>query len=347
MPAMRTAAAHKPLQNLAQNLAWLAFPLLAIALAKLAGHSDLALRHPRLAALLFVWIAADTLVLSLMARSADHRPSRQAVLARLAAAALVVLLGAPPAVRMGLGAMPAITVALMLTLMLHTGWSLLRAGQAWRGSPPGERLHRAATQIAPEPLLRFAMAEMTVLRIALTGWHAKPDVPAGTLPFAYHRHLAPMMGVLLALQAIEIGVMDVVLRLWSPRIANLLLELGIVALFYFVGLIRSLRLRPILLTTDGLLIRSGVLAQQRIAFADIAELAPEVTAAEVNATTTRNMALLAWPNVIVRLARPIVRPIAFSPLLRERPPIRALAFRVDDPAAFHAALAERFPQETR
>ncbi|WP_142632681.1 hypothetical protein [Sphingomonas sp. IC081] len=343
MPAMRTAAAHKPLQNLAQNLAWLAFPLLAIALAKLAGHSEIAWRHPRIAALLFVWIAADTLVLSLMARSTDHHPSRQAVLARLAAAALVVLLGAPPAVRMGLGAMPAIWVALILTVLLHTGWSLLRAGQAWRGGAPGERWHRAAMQIVPEPLWRLAMAEVTVLRLALTGWRAKPDVPAAALPFAYHRHLAPMMGVLLALQAIEIGVMDVVLRLWSPRVANLLLELGIVALLYFVGLIRSLRLRPILLTADGLTVRSGVLAEQRIAFAEIAQLASEVTAAEVKAATTRNMALLAWPNVIVRLARPIAR----KPLLRERPPIRALAFRVDDPAAFHAALAARLSQETR
>jgi hypothetical protein len=239
--------------------------------------------------------------------------------------------------------MPAISAALILTLMLHTGWSLLRAAQAWRAHAPGERWHHAATQIVPEPLLRLAMAEVTVLRMALTGWRAKPDVPAGALPFAYHRHLAPMMGVLLALQAIEIGVMDVVLRLWSPRVANLLLELGIVALLYFIGLIRSLRLRPILLTAGGLLIRSGVLAQQRVAFADIAQLAPEVTAAEVNAATTRNMALLAWPNVIVRLARPIAR----KPLLRERPPIRALAFRVDDPAAFHAALAGRLSQETR
>ncbi|WP_165912034.1 hypothetical protein [Novosphingobium sp. PhB165] len=315
-----------------RNFAWLALPLLAIALAKLAGHSGLAQRHPRIAALLFVWIAADTLMLSLMAK--EHRPSREAVLARLATAALVVLLGAPPAVRSGLATMPSVSVALILTLLVHTGWSLLRAGKAWRVNAPGERWRKAAAVLVPEPLLRLAMAEVTVLRMALTGWRAKPHVPAGALPFAYHRHLAPMMAVLLTLQAIEIAVQDVLLRLWSPRAANLLLEVGVVLLLYSVGLIHSLRLRPILLSADGLLIRSGMIAGQMVRLEHIAEPAPEVTAEEVKAATTRNMALLAWPNVILRLSHPVER----KPLLRPRPPIRALAFRVDDPAAFLAAL---------
>ncbi|XJJ68010.1 hypothetical protein WBP07_03020 [Novosphingobium sp. BL-8A] len=326
-----------------RNLAWLALPVFGIALARLACHSRLAERHPRITALLFVWITADTLVLSLMARTGDHPPSREAVLARLASAALIVLLGAPPAVRDGLGAMPAIPEALAITLLLHTGWSLLRAGKAWRASVPGERWRMAAMQILPERLLRLAMAEVTVLRMALAGWGARPDVPGGALPFTYHRHLAPMMGALLALQAIEIAVLDVVLRLWSPRIANVLLELGIVALLYFVGLIRSLRLRPILLTDKGLRVRSGLLVERCVAYRDIAGLAPEISAAEVKSGATHNMALLAWPNVVVRLASPIER----KPLLRARPPIRAIAFRVDDPAAFNAALTARLRSENR
>lgn len=323
-------SARSPLHDLAR----LMLPILAIALARLAGHGALAERHPRIAALLFVWVAADALVLSLMARRTNRKPSRKAVLARLAAAALVVLLGAPPAVRDGLQAMPAVSLALVLTLMLHATWSLLRAGTAWQEAMPGARWHQAAAQIVPEPLLRLAAAEITVLRIALAGGRARPDVPPGTLPFAYHRHLAPMMAALLALQAIEIGVLDVLLRLWSPRLANMLLVVGLVLLLYSLGLIRSLRLRPILLTGDGLLIRVGILAQQPIPLAEIAGPAPEILAAEVRAATTRNMALLAWPNVIVRLKRPIDR----TPCLRPRPPIRALAFRVDDPAVFLSAL---------
>ncbi len=337
MPSIGTAP--QPMRN----LAWLALPILGVAFARLAGRSDLAERHPRITALLFVWIAADTLVLSLMARTKGHTPSREAVLARLASAALIVLLSAPPAVRNGLEAMPPLFVALILTLLLHTSWSLLRAGKAWQTGIPGERWRTATAQLLPAPLLRIAAAEIMVLRMALTGWRARPDVPVGAQPFAYHRYLAPMMGVLLALQAIEIGVLDVVLRLWSPRIANVLMELGIVALLYLVGVIHSLRLRPILLTDDGLRVRSGVLAEQCVPYADIAELSPEVSATEVKSATTRNMALLAWPNVVVRLARPIGR----KPLLRARPAIQAIAFRVDDPAAFIAALSTRLGSEKR
>ncbi|SFG26895.1 hypothetical protein SAMN05518801_11314 [Novosphingobium sp. CF614] len=315
---------------------WLIVPAIAIGAARWAGHSSLALAYPRLAAALFLWIAADALTLTVMARSPNRRPAAHSVLACLASACIVVALSAPPSVRQGLGALPWLSAVMTLVVLAHLGWSAIRASKTWRSAQgqAADRFRAVAEVFLPGPLVRFASAEISLLHLALFKWGAEPDIPHGTRGFAYHRHLAPMVSVLLAIQVIEIAVMDLLVGLWNRYVASVLTAIGLAALVYMVGLIKSLRLRPILLTEEGLLVRAGILHERFISYQQIAGIAPSIEAVEVKDRTTLDMALLAWPNVLLRLRQPIAR----RPFLRTRPAITALAFKVDDPEAFLNAL---------
>lgn len=318
------------------ELALLAAPFVAILVAKWATGTELAARYPRLAALLFLWIAADSLTLSLVARSPARKPPAFAVTGALASAAVVVLLGAAPPVRDAFALMPLVTGGLLLLVAFQTGWAVTRMTRAYRRTGNGG-IEAALGQVLPAGLLRFAKTEAALLRIALLRWNAKPDIPARCIAFACHAQSAPMLTVLAVLQAIELGVTHLLLAHWFPYAALVLSGISLLALVYMVGLIKSLRLRPILLTPKGVRIRTGGLIERFVPYHEIARLRAFPESAEVKAPTTLNASLLAWPNMLLELERPMTRP----PLLRARPPIHAIALRPDDPEGFTRELASR------
>jgi hypothetical protein len=311
---------------------------LAILLARFATGTELAARYPLIATGLFVWIAADALMLSLVARSPDRKPSVSAVTGALAAAALVVLLCATPPVRATLAAMPLLTVALLLMVAVQAGWLVASFVAGFR-SARERRIEAAFAAVLPAPLLRFAQSEIALLQCLFAPPAAQPRVPPGASGFACHSQTSPMLWVLLVLQAIELSVTHLLISHWSERAAIVLSLLTGVGIVYLIGFIRSLRLHPILLTAEGLHIRTGLLLQRFVRYEDLAEVAAFPASEAVKAADTLNMAVLAWPNMIVRLRQPLHRPR----LLRPRPPIAAIAFRPDRPDEFLAALRPRLP----
>ncbi|WP_156841116.1 hypothetical protein [Novosphingobium aquimarinum] len=311
---------------------------LAILLARFATGTDLAARYPLIATGLFVWIASDALMLSLVARSPDRKPSPSAVIGALAAAALVVLLSAARPVRETLAAMPLLTGALLLLVAVQAGWIVAKVVSGFRNARE-QRIEAAFAAVLPAPLLRFAQSEIALLRCLFAPPRAQPWIPQGASGFACHSQTAPMLWVLLVLQAIELSVTHLLISHWSERAAIVLSLLTAVGIVYLVGFIRSLRLLPILLTAEGLHIRTGLLMQRFVRYEDIAEVAAFPPSEAVNAADTLNMAVLAWPNMIVRLRQPLPR----RRHLRARPPLAAIAFRPDRPDEFLVALRARLP----
>jgi hypothetical protein len=175
--------------------------------------------------------------------------------------------------------------------------------------------------------------------MALLRWGGAPDVPPGAVAFDYHRHLAPMCSVLLALQVIEISVVHLLVVQWSVTAALMLAFLGLGALISMVGLIKSFRYRPVLVAAEGVRVRTGILIDRLVPFAAIERLVTEFDGDAVRAPTTLNAGLLGWPNVMLRLREPLPRTG-----LRRRPPIAAVAFRLDDPAPFVRMVAARLAQ---
>lgn len=147
--------------------------------------------------------------------------------------------------------------------------------------------------------------------------------------FAYHRSVAPMLWVLAALSGIELATAHLLLAHWSRTAAIVLSAATLAGVGWLVGGITSMRRRPVLLDGERLLMRAGWLKRAEAPLADVAGLVEGWDGALVRARGTLNLALVAYPNVVVALRRP----------LPGRRKVVRLAHRLDDPAAFADALA--------
>ncbi|MBB3035521.1 hypothetical protein [Alteriqipengyuania lutimaris] len=306
-------------------------PPLALGGAVAFAATGWAAANPVLAALLFGWIVADALALGTIAKHEAMRPGPRAMLGAFAAASLVVLVASRGPVRDAILATAAIPLALGLTIIAYIGWSGWRALRVWRRQ---HSLESALGEMLPRPLVALLFAEARVLHLALLSWGRAPDVPAGTQAFAYHRYLVPMIAALMVLQVIELGAVHLLVMLWSPTLAWTLFALSAWGLLWTIALLKSLRLRPILLTDEGVRVRAGFVIGVLVPYEAIAEARDSFSAEEVKARDTLNAALLSWPNVLLELRAPIRVP---GPFGREREVAR-IAFRVDEAPAFYEGL---------
>ena len=316
-----------------RTLATIAPPLVVAGSLALIG-SGWAAANPVLAAVLFCWIVADALALATIARDEACRPGPKALLGAFAAASFVVLVGSRGPVRDAIMAMPAVPLALLLTILAYLGWSGWRAVRLWCAH---RSLENALGEILPHPLVALAIAEARVLHLALFRWRASADIPAGTQGFAYHRYLTPMLAVLLVLQLIELGVVHMLVMLWSPTVAWILFAISAWGVVWIVALLKSLRLKPILLTDEGVRVRGGFLIDVLVRYDDIAELRSSFAAEDVQARTTLNAAILSWPEFMLDLRQPMAVPGLFG----RSSEVDRVAFKLDDPAAFRTELARR------
>jgi hypothetical protein len=141
-----------------------------------------------------------------------------------------------------------------------------------------------------------------------------------------------MVGVLLALALLEAAVLHVLaIAICGWRVAAIVgaIEAGLVALL--IWLLLSLRRFPVLIGEDRVIFRVGGLKRIDIPFADIAGLESDWPAERLRREAV-TFALLSYPNIIVVLRRPI---------RTRRGEKYAVAHRLDDPAAFTAALTHR------
>ncbi|HEX8644708.1 MAG TPA: hypothetical protein VF702_12430 [Allosphingosinicella sp.] len=309
-----------------------AAPVAAIALAAIAVRTPIAAEHRTLAALLFVWIVADSLMLSYLARRAPEEVEAKAALAILAGAFGSAAIAMPAHIRSALLDLTPVAGAMAAVVAAHVTWGLARARAriARKGVPPRERAVDALSQLVPEKLARFAVAEAALLHLALFQWRAAPDVPAGQQGFSYHRHLVPIASVMLFLQVAEIAIVHLLLSLWFPSAALILFLIGDLMLVYMIGLVKSFRLRPVLAGATGLRVRTGILIDRFVPWSCVSAIRSDFSSERVKSRSTENAALLAWPNLLVELAAPIERRSLLGGTVR----IEAIALRLDDRADF-------------
>lgn len=315
-------------------------PVLAIVGAAALLRLPIAQAYPRGAALLFLWIASDAMMLGLLSRT--RRPGWRAGIAAMASAGMAVFSLSPPPIRAALFAMPWAMIVPAVAIALHGGWGLWRVAvrlRAWNRTEP-DRWSALLEEILPRPLVRLARAEVRLLHLALFRWGVAPEIPAGAQGFAYHRHLQPMMIALLVISCIEITVTHLLVAHWSRTAALVMFVISDVSLLYLIGLIRSLRLSPVLLTETGVRLRAGLLVDRTIPYAAIAAVTANPDGETVRALDSWNIALLAWPNMLIRLSEPL------PPRSRwRRDPVRAVALRLDEPGPFLDALRRKLDAE--
>ncbi|CAA9369018.1 MAG: hypothetical protein AVDCRST_MAG32-399 [uncultured Nocardioides sp.] len=100
--------------------------------------------------------------------------------------------------------------------------------------------------------------ELSLYR-ALGRWATRrPDVPPGSTPIGYARLVTPMLWLWIFGSAVEVVVLDVVLRRWLPSLQLPLLVIGVWGLLWMLGLLAAYRVRPHLLDDQVLALRDGV-----------------------------------------------------------------------------------------
>jgi hypothetical protein len=154
--------------------------------------------------------------------------------------------------------------------------------------------------------------------------------------FAYHRSLGPMIGVLLGLAIVEMLVVHLVvvalLGWWAAIVIGFVDLSAAVAL---VWLLRSFRRRRVTIAGGVLTLHAGYLQAIAVPIEQIAGLRASWDSAAIKDRRLLNLALVAWPSVVIDLKTPIT--------LRRGRQVLAVAHKLDDPAAFRTALAALTP----
>jgi hypothetical protein len=148
--------------------------------------------------------------------------------------------------------------------------------------------------------------------------------------FSYHRGLTPIIGVVLALALIESAVVHIVaVAYWGWKVALALALFDGSLVIMLAGLLRSFRTMPIVLADGVLLMRTGKRLSVSIPVENVRSLRAHWSADDLMAPNVLNMALAAWPNVVIDLKQPVQR---------RRRAITTVAHCVDDPVGFRLAL---------
>ena len=173
-----------------------------------------------------------------------------------------------------------------------------------------------------------------VLWTAVVSCLAPAGARAAMIDFAYHRSVAPMMWVLVAIACVELVVVHMLVALWKPWVALALSLVSLGGLVWLIGVIRSFPRLPVRIGDGRLLMRVGTLRGIEIPLSAIAGLRKSWDAAAIKHRSVLNLAMIAYPNIVVDLREPIM---AGGPMPR---PVIAVAHRLDDPAAFAATLEQ-------
>jgi hypothetical protein len=160
----------------------------------------------------------------------------------------------------------------------------------------------------------------------------QPVLPAAPLAFAYHRAVAPMLWVLVALAGCELLVAHVLVAIWSHRAAVILSLLSVSGIVWLVWAIWSFKAMPVLVAPDRLTLRVGRIKRIEVPIGVVAGLRASWDGAAIKHRSLLNLALVAYPNIVIDLHEPVM---TGGPLSRS---IVAIAHRLDDPQAFAAAL---------
>jgi hypothetical protein len=182
--------------------------------------------------------------------------------------------------------------------------------------------------------------EMALLSCALFFWRPTPRRELGAREFTIYRKgsYGLVVGTLIFVSFIEMGVMDVLIRNASATAANVFLVLGAYAVLWFFGDFRAMKVRPIVLDDDVLVVRVGLRREARIPFRDIERIEPVGAAGEPRRERDYVRCTAFGPaDMVLRLRNPA----RFEQMLGRIRNASRVGLSVDDEAAFDRSLRSR------
>lgn len=314
-------------------------PFAVILGGRIFSHGEWAVENPLLYAALFLWLVCDTIGLAMIVRAPRHRPGAGFIVKAAALACLIVPLVSAEPVRNALLDVSTLSAAMALTVLAFCGWQAMAALAAYRAAQGSgaQRMGAAAGAILPQGLLRVVRREVEMLAIALFAWNRAPHCPDDAESFACHAYAVPVIAALAVLQVLEIAIVHFVLIHLNTLAAWILFALGAWGLVFVVALLKSLRLRPVLLLPSGVLVRSGFVVEMFVPYAAIARVEGGWAGCKPEGKGVLDLSILSTPNAVLRLARPVARETMFGATR----PVTTIGLRLDEPAAFLTALRAR------
>ncbi|MDO7886162.1 hypothetical protein [Hymenobacter cheonanensis] len=197
---------------------------------------------------------------------------------------------------------------------------------------------RAATQPVLGRLTEAIITEVAVLRYALLGPWARPEVAVGEVPFTTYRQsgFAALLATFAGLSVLEMAVAHLLVGHWWPTAAWWLTGLSAYTLLWLGAHGQAVRCRPVLRTPKALVVRVGLAWHAAIPYEQLlsVELLTDAPAPAPGLLNTARL-LLAPPNLLLTLAAPLVVQGPYG----LRRPVRRLAIYVDEPAALRQLVA--------
>ncbi len=200
-----------------------------------------------------------------------------------------------------------------------------------------ERIRRVLDTSLLAPRAADILAtEGSIFYFALAAWRRPPFLPRNARAFTYHkkRGVAGVLYALAAASAVEVAIVDLLVRLHAPRTANTLIALGVVSTVWLIGFARAIQLSPHFLTPDSLSLRFGLRYR--------ADIPRDAIAAVTSGSGVRTFASSAdalrmgrgTPNVVIDFRAPVVVRGAYG----TRRLVARVGLFVDEPAAFARAI---------
>lgn len=237
--------------------------------------------------------------------------------------------------------LPAVLEGISLALLAAKARRLVRGYRAaYRQQPRFWPSAQVAVRQALGPAGGLLVAELEMLRYALLGWWAEPELSPTATPFSTYRNsgftaFAVVLGVALAVEA---AVVHLLASRWSARAAGWLLFFDCYALVMLLAHGQAVRLRPTLLTTHTLQLNVGFVWHLTVPLAELTAVellrdAPQPAAGLLNLTKL----LFTPPNLLLTFARPVT---VRGPYGMQRTG-RRVAVYLDEPQQFIAAIKPR------
>ena len=232
---------------------------------------------------------------------------------------------------------PAVLEGIALLLLVAKSRRLVRHYRAaYRQQPHFWPCAQLAVRQALGPAGALLLGEVEMLRYALLGWWAKPEVPRQAKAFSTHRDsgFAAFALMLAGVLIVEMAVMHLLVGLWSARVAGWLLFGEVYTLVLFVAHGQAVRLRPVLVTADALHLNVGFVWHLEVPLGEVVAVEPlrdnpEPAADLLNLTKL----LFTPPNLLLTFAQPVT---VQGPYGLQRTG-RRLAIYLDQPQQFAQA----------
>lgn len=127
---------------------------------------------------------------------------------------------------------------------------------------------------------RAVLMELRVYESVFRMIARRPKIPPGATGFRYHGQVLAILLVFIGLSALEIPIVDLIVRRWTPvRIGFLIL--GIWGVTWMLGLLFAYFTRPHTVGPDGIRVREGMEIDLHIPWDEVASVRLNATRLEV------------------------------------------------------------------